>query len=120
MQLPTDDPRGRQLFTRVGSGGPCWQEYVLPEILAITGISLLGKRLQEAGQEGVYSAISRVACHGLARIDRGIGESSRCDRFIIRRADILRRRLERICFGPRTICSVACRRRRREYRKIAE
>ncbi|MDA3961181.1 MAG: hypothetical protein PF961_10350 [Planctomycetota bacterium] len=68
--IAADDPHGRSIFGRDdGAGNRCWQEPFLAEILALAGVSLLKERLAAEGKEGVYSAISRVKCHGLARMD---------------------------------------------------
>ncbi|MHC5068337.1 MAG: hypothetical protein ACYTF0_07080, partial [Planctomycetota bacterium] len=66
--VPADDPRGRALLGR--DGGAFWYEPFLAEYLALTGIPLISEALAADGKEAVYSAISRVVFHGLARMDR--------------------------------------------------
>ncbi|MCX8039286.1 MAG: hypothetical protein RMM29_00180 [Planctomycetota bacterium] len=66
VRVPAGDERGRTVFMRrAGDGTPCWYEPFVLEFLALAGIPLIAARLAP-GQAAVFSAIARVAIHGLA------------------------------------------------------
>jgi 3-hydroxymyristoyl/3-hydroxydecanoyl-(acyl carrier protein) dehydratase len=66
VTVPVGDPRGREIFSRDdGHGGRVWLETIMAEVLALAGIAMLRERLDAAGHEGVYSAISRMVCKSL-------------------------------------------------------
>jgi 3-hydroxymyristoyl/3-hydroxydecanoyl-(acyl carrier protein) dehydratase len=69
VRVAADDPHGRTIFGRDdGRGGRCWNEPFLGELVALTGVPLLGQ-LAETGRVSVFSMISRVAFSGLAPLD---------------------------------------------------
>ena len=64
--VPAGDERGRELFGRTNATGErFWQETVLAELAALSGLPLIKERLDAAGHVGVFSTISKINCKEL-------------------------------------------------------
>ncbi len=68
-----DDVRGRGIFWRDdGTGGQCWYEPFIAELMALTGVPLLAKELAAEGKISVFSMISNITVHADAPLGKDI------------------------------------------------